>query len=243
MKTLLEERFAPITTQIGYLELPLQEATVVFEQWQRSLYGRVDVSDLREGFPESLRSLEPLVGGARPRKLLVGVGNWTAYFDNSLRGTDPESPIGHISRTAPCSGVQILTAPHTIGLHGNEGRAGGLLFRLFGPLEGEFLNYVRTVSVIWDGTRWVFDAVGTPQAFEETERYTARRVRERFTSDMLERYCQALGLDVFNHTVYGPKAVLFHTDVQLPENPVVMSLEEAQEALEIRPGEAESLPG
>jgi hypothetical protein len=55
----------------------------------------VKVSRPDEGFPEILHRLEPLIGGARPRELLVAAGEWTAYFDCLVQGTDAVSAIGH----------------------------------------------------------------------------------------------------------------------------------------------------
>jgi hypothetical protein len=69
---------------------------------------------------------------------------------------------------------------------------GSVQFEMLGPFKNDFLNYIRTVHASFDGSRWVFDAVGTPQDFEELDAYKAPRVRDRFTSEMLERYCKAL---------------------------------------------------
>jgi len=118
MKTLLSERYAPITSSLGFLRVSLDEAVDALAGWRRSLVdGMVSVEDAGP-FPEYLRRQEPLIGGARPREL----------------------------RT-------------------------------------EFLNYERTVSSTFDGSRWVFSADGTEQWFEETEAYKARRIRDQFTSE------------------------------------------------------------
>jgi hypothetical protein len=103
------------------------------------------------------------------------------------------------------------------------------------------LNYLRTVSVVFDGTRWQFTATGT-EAFEEVDAYQARRVRDRFTSAMLERYGQALGIEVFDPSFYGPDAVLVESAVPMPPDAMVMTLRQAQEWLKIAPGMADSLP-
>lgn len=243
MRTLLQERFAPITSSIGFLELPIDDAAHGLEEWRRA---RHEVAVIRpdDGFPEVLHRLEPLTSGARPRELLVSAGQWTAYFDNSLRGPDAVSAIGYLSRKLKCQGLAVRVVPRTVGLPGvSRGRAGSVQFELFGPLQTKFLNYVRTVAVTFDGTKWVFNANGTEQEFEEVEAYRSRRVRDRFTSEMLERYCQALGLDVFNGDAYGPKAVFFESAVTMPVNGVVMTLAETQDWLEIKPGMAEQLPG
>jgi hypothetical protein len=60
---------------------------------------------------------------------------------------------------------------------------------------------------------------------------------------MLERYCQALGLDVFNPGAYGPRAILIRSEVAVPPDGMVLSLAEVQQWLEITPGMADELPG
>ena len=81
MKTLLSERFAPITSSIGFLRLSLDEAADALVQWRRSLVnGRVSAEEAGP-FPDCLSLLEPLIGGARPRELIVEAHRgWTAYF-------------------------------------------------------------------------------------------------------------------------------------------------------------------
>jgi len=245
MRTLLDEQFAPLTSSIGFLEVPLEKATQGLEKWRRGLYDYVYLSRPPEAFPQVLHRLEPLMAGARPRELLVSAGDmWTAYFDCSLFGTDAVSTISHLCSTLLCTGLSVRSKPHTIGQPGiQQGRSGSVTFELYGPLRTDFLNFVRTVSVVHDGNRWVWDTSGTVQPFEETAAYTARRVRDRFTSEMLERYCQAMGLDVFNPTIYGPDAVLFQSGVVVPDDAVSMTLAQAQEWAEITPGTAARLPG
>lgn len=46
----------------------------------------------------------------------------------------------------------------------------------------------RVVSASNDGGRWVFDQFGEPFPFEKVERYQERRVRDRFTFEMLKEY-------------------------------------------------------
>ncbi len=244
LKTLLDERFAPITSAIGFLELPLDDVANAYEDWMRSLHDEVSVERLTDEFPDALHRLEPLTGGARPRAVLVSAGQWTAYFDNSLRGTDAVSPIGHLSEELRCPGVIVKAVPHTIGVRGiRQGRAGAVQFQLLGPLQTTFLNHVRTVAVTFDGSRWRFDLSGVEQGFEEVDAYRARRVRDRFTSDMLERYCHSLGVEVFTADAYGPEAVFIESRVTMPPDGAVMTLAQAQAWLEIKPELAPNLPG
>jgi hypothetical protein len=244
MRTLMDEQFAPITSMIGFLKVPLAEAADGLERWRKYLYKQVRASHRREGFPDVLRALEPLIAGARPRELLVSAGEWTAYFDCLLAGTDPIGPVSQLCLQLKCHGLAIAAVPHTFRLKGiRRGRMGGVKFELFGPERTNALNYIRSVATIYDGNRWVFDSDGTVQPYEELDSYSKRRVRDRFTSDMLERYCQALGLDVFNPETYGPDAILFESSVVMSGNSIVMTLSQVQESFEIQPGMARDLPG
>lgn len=244
MRTLLNEKFAPITSKVGFLEVSLDDAANALEKWRRRLDGDVTVVRLSEGFPEALYRLEPLTGGSRSGELLVSAGRWTAYFDNSLRGTDAVSAIGYLSQVIKCRGLATTAIPHTYGLNSDgKGRMGSVQFELFGSEPTEFLNYLRTVAVAFDGHTWVFHTFGPELPFEEVASYRQRRVRDRFTSEMLERYCQALGLEIFDPTAYGPDAVLFESQAPRAPERVIMGLAEVQQWLGIRPGEAVALEG
>jgi hypothetical protein len=246
MQTLLNERFAPITSSVGFLRLDLDEAVEALSGWRRSLvHGRVSSSEVETGFPDCLHYLEPLTAGARPRELLAEASDgWTAYFDCSLRGTDAVSAISYLARKAACQGLAIETVPHTVGTAGvRNGRYGSVQFQMFGPLKTHFINYVRTIAVAFDGSRWIFSTSGTEQWFEETETYSSRRVRDRFTSEMLGRYCKALDLDVFDPGTYGPRAALVESEVKMPSGAPIRSLTDVQRWLEIVPGKADGLPG
>lgn len=243
MRTLTDERFAPITSQVGFLEMSLEESAAFLLQWRRDLYGRAEATSLCESFPEVLRRLEPLVGGARPRELLVSNGKWTAYFDNLLSGTDAMSTIGHMSRTLQRQGLVATSIPHTYDPAGSGGgRMGMVGFVLLGPIPTHYLNHVRSVYVAWDG-RWEFSANGTEQDFEEVDAYRARRVQDRFTTEMLDRYCSEMGIRLFDEDAYGPQAVLVESQVKMPDLPKVMTLAEAQTWRGIRPTSVQERQG
>jgi hypothetical protein len=245
MVTLMSDQFAPITSAIGFLRLPLARAADALEAWRRDLHGSVEARNVTGSLGELLSELEPLTSGVRPRNLLLATASqeWTAYFDCGLRGGDPVSTIGHLTYALQCHGIAIRAVPHTIGTQlERPGRYGSVQFELFGPLMTDFINYVRTISVAHDGTRWRFDAAGTVQDFERPEAYRARTVRDRFTSEMLAEYCLALGVRPFDVDFYGD-GILIESAVEIPPEGEALSLEQAQQAQGIRPGSAERLPG
>ena len=86
MRTFMDDRFAPITSSVGYLRLSIGETADALAGWRRRNGISAAVEKVSDGFPSCLHVLEPLVGGARPRELLVSANkDWTAYFDCSLR--------------------------------------------------------------------------------------------------------------------------------------------------------------
>ncbi len=88
---------------------------------------------------------------------------------------------------------------------------------------------------------WVFVSTGSVQDFEEPAAYQRRQIRDRFTSDMLERYAQRLGIDPFDEAKYGPESVMVSSSV--PDGLAEKSLKEVQAWLDIRPGRADSARG
>jgi hypothetical protein len=268
MLTLLDEKFAPITSSIGFIELPIDAVAAELNSWRMRLYEEVEVTHLSSGFPDALRQLEPLVGGDRPREILVSMGSdWTAYFDCLLGGTDASSAVGYLTRALDCRGLAVKSVPPmgTGGVPSSSGRQGAVQFTVMGPdNDGSWLNHLRAIEAVQDGKRWEFGLSGQPQPFEESSAYMNRRLRDRFTPEMLERYCLAVGVDVFNESAYGDECTLFRSStdrrrkqvvlpatsagshVSLSSGPatrlLTLTLSEAQERLGIVPGAAAAVP-
>lgn len=231
------DRFAPATSAIGFLELPLDEAVRSLVEWRRERHGGVEALPRTSDLRTNLAELGPLTGGSRPRELLVGCrgDRWTAYFDCSLQGTDAVSTVGHLSRSVGCQGVAVRYVRDVAASGSTPARLGAVQFELFAPLDTDFVNYVRTISVINVGGRWRFDANGLPQWFEDEERYNARQIRSRFTPEMLREYCRALEIDPFDEHSYGPNAVLIRTPSPPAPGGFEMTFQEAQAWLGITP--------
>ena len=251
MRTLMSERYAPITTRIGFLHAPLDRVAAEAASWMAGFEPNVRTGELRGPLEGLLPRLEPLVSAIRPRMLYVETsgGTWTAYFDCLANGTDPVSPVNGLARRLGCEGVRLTTKPDEYGpdASGRYGRQGAVAFALVGHGgPGDMVGTgVRSVSVIREGSRFRFDQYGEVQPFEQPERYESRRIRERFTSQMLEAYCRALGLDPFEASAYGPRAVLLECDAQYTPkgHPFLFSLAEAQAKLGIVPGAADQARG
>ena len=155
---------------------------------------------------------------------------WTAFFDNGLRVSDPESPVGHLCTVIPCRGVVVHCAPDRSRIMDrNALRIYGIVsFRMFASHQTDWLNQERAIVAMNDGGSWLFSADGIEQPFEEPGSYKARRIADRFTDQMLERYCDALGIKLFDEAFYGAKVAVVNTIQQLAPGSPVMSLKDAQ---------------
>lgn len=211
VRLLFEDRLAPMTSEIGFLEAPLELAVRAFQEWQTSLFEprgiSVDGQAVTGSLEAVLATLLPLTN-VRPRRYLFVPTRspWIAFFDNGHQGTDAFSVVSYLAQRIGCRGMRVAAIPDTIRGEstGAHGRYGGVIWEVYGPEPNPILNHVRTICAVNDGGRWDFSQSGTPFPFEDMARYGARRVRDRFTFDMLEAYLGALGLRPFGEDFYLP---------------------------------------
>jgi hypothetical protein len=232
MRPLLDNAFAPFTFSIGFLEAPLASVGDVYLAWSRPHFTKIDIVPVEAHCQAALRLLEPLTMPPR-RKLLYGTASqWTAYFDNGSRGPDPFTPVCYLAQQVGCRGVIATCIPHTLhsDIGQEKGTYGAVKFELFGPTQKKFLNYERSVSVVYD-SKWRFAARGDMQPFEEVQQYTAKRIVDRLTPEMLHRYCSALGIRLFDDDFYTGPGLLFAINDPLPSQAKEMTLEEARREL------------
>jgi len=205
---LLEDRWAPVTSTMGFLELGAEQAAQAFATWQRGLVASqgftFEVCPASGSLEQVLSSLLPLSGGETQRRLFIPTRSaWTAYVCNQWTGTDAASPMSVMAGRLSIRGLRVVAVPHT--LRGDRGRYGAVMLDVFGPKQpGKLNNYVRALGASNDGGRWVFDESGEPFAFEQVEKHQERRVRDRFTFDMLKDYLRHLGLSPFEEDFYMP---------------------------------------
>lgn len=219
-ETLLDGRFAPITQAIGFLEAPFTAVVDADREWRASI-GNYSARPLFGTLKDQLSALLPLSGPLARYLWVASNGSWTAYFDNFRNGSDPWSPIPQLSRRIGCRGVAIASAPQTPTTYG------GFRFDLYGQPPADALNYTRTISAINDGGRWDWTAIGQEQSFEEPKAYSARLIRDRLSHEMIDRYCQALGIRPFDAAFYDRHGLLV-ANGNLRVNLLEESLAEAQ---------------
>jgi len=236
MKQLLDGRLAPLTFKIGFLNRSLRGVSDFYLDWTRQHHKHVESRPVEEGLEGGLALLEPLVTPPRRVFWLSTQSEWTAYFDNGTRGGDPFPPISFMAEQLSCRGLIATVCPHNLETEvgTTKGVYGAVQFEMLGPRPTDFLNCERSLSVAYEAGRWRFDASGTVQPFERVEHYKNRIIRNRFTVELLDEYCQALGVRLFDESYYAGPGVLVVIRDPLPAGSIEVSLAEAQEAMALR---------
>lgn len=208
---LLGDRLAPITSEIGFLEGPLEPAVQKFVEWQRPIQKKrgltLRMRPVSGGLETALESLLPLTSVEARRFLFAPTkSGWVAFFDNSAHGADASSAMSVMSRLLGCQSLRLSAVPETKVGKGRaaKGRYGALIFELFSPGTTDARNLRRSVVLANDGGEWVFEAFGEALPFESTSRYTLPDLRQRFTFENLQGLCRSLSLEPFDASFYLP---------------------------------------
>ncbi len=228
--TLCGDRWAPVTSRIGFLRAPLEDVATALLDWRRSIHGTAERTDLANGLAANVDRLEPLTAGVRPRELLVATHapDWTAVFDCGVQGGDQVTTVGYLARTIPTNGVCVVSIPDRRATADLPDRYGARQLEIFSPLATDFMNYTRTLSVVRDGARWRFDANGTVQDFEDTGAYRQRKITDRFTPRLLHDYAAALDLRPWDLDFYPGPCVLITNPAVPPLPDWVLTIAQTQ---------------
>jgi hypothetical protein len=212
MNLLLDDRFAPVTSEIGFLECDPATCADKFISWQSPLHAKRGVSLVKQSVSGNLEgilsSLFPLTNIERRRYLFVPTrSKWTAYFDNGWTGGDPASTVSYLAGLIGCRGIRAVCVANTITRESKnaEGQYGAVIFELYSGANRVGGNTRRSIYVSNDGGKWVFGAHGEQLEFEQPESYRAKRVQEKFPPELLTQYLNALGIDIFSEAFYVPE--------------------------------------
>jgi hypothetical protein len=205
MRPLLNDEFAPITSEFGLVHA---ECDAIAKWWVRrdgEIHAKRGVSvactSVSGGLRTLLSRLSPLTSVERRRVLLMSTSsNWTAVFDNGWQGGDAAG-LSVAALDLRCQAVRVVAIS-------DPRRYGARIFELYGPEQTEFLNYIRTISVANDGGKWRFDQSGRPLEVEDASWFTSRSVKNRFQDEHLSLLLKRLGLKPFEENFYGSEGRL-----------------------------------
>jgi len=203
LEGILNNRFAPTTSDIGFIDEDAEIIAQEFIEWQQPLVEsrgvRFKVEARTGSLEELLAMLWPLTSVERRRYLFVPTqSKWTAFFDNGWRGGDPASTVSALCEIHSHRGVRLCFTPHKL----SKGVSGATIMEVYGPEGRPILNTERSVYVAHNGSKWEFGESGEPFPFEKLEKYTESPVQHRFTSEMLSEYMLNFDIRAFDTSFY-----------------------------------------
>ncbi len=201
--SLLNNEFVATTSEIAFLECSVNTVMQVYTEWAERIFAprHVTVHSTRTRCVDlkcAVKSLYPLTTIQARRYLMLQTNkSWTAIFCNRSPAPDLGGMCGYLAETIGCRGLEAVYVPDDV-----KDKFPACMFTLYGPTRTDWLNTVRAIYATYDGYTWDFGATGTPQPFEDLAAYNAKRIRDRFTPEMLNLYCKALGIDIFDESFY-----------------------------------------
>jgi hypothetical protein len=216
---LFQDRFAPITSSMGFFEGDLQFIAQGYKNAriegakQSPLREKIRERSVKGNLQKCLESLLPLKQLMTTKSVFVPTrSRWTAYFTNFRTGADP-AYISYLPVLLKTRSIWVVAEPHDVPVKGRPAtRQGCLIFELSGHEEKDWSNLIRKIWLYSDMGKWHFELLGTPLPFENMERYDEKKKTDRFDLSLLNLYLREFGIDAFNEDFYLPspnqKAIL-----------------------------------
>jgi len=142
-------------------------------------------------------------------------------MNNNHLGTDARMLMMVLADELACDCINVVCIENTLtGAYTKKnGRYGAMMFELYRPQGMRDYNTVRSISAMNDGGKWSFDTFGEALPFEEVESYQAKRVKDRFTPEMLDRYLKSLGIHAFDEAFYDSPGEAYLVETEGPTYP------------------------
>jgi hypothetical protein len=188
----------PITRDFGLINASPQQVLAAFTAWQSGIGSSYTRRTIETSLADAFAALPPLSMERRRLLFVATAAGWTAFFAGGIQGSDPAPVMAHLAREMSVQAMRVCATPA-------DAMYPAVIWEVYAPpaLGGTPpLGIRRTIAAANDGGKWVFEQSGEPFAFERTEDYGARRVRERFRRDMLAAYLAEFGLHPFDEGFY-----------------------------------------
>ena len=201
--------YPPVTDNFAFVKADLERIVAFCDDWLIP-QGVKPAERFRAPVEVAIRRLFPIT---EQRMLFIQCNSeWTALFCDT--DDNPELPIGNITGKLKLRGAIATYVPNSYNAQTDKGQMGAVQLRMFEPFETFFLNYGRSISVVNEYGRWSFDEGYEPLPFENLEAYKARRIRDRFTIEMLIDYLHHLEIDAYSPGFYTNECALYHPPKQ-----------------------------
>jgi hypothetical protein len=172
-----------VRRSIGLVQADSRTAAGAFSTWLNEILEpagiRMESREVRGDLSTILPNLLPIDSPLTKSLFIPSKGTWTVLFENGPFGAD----AGHVHVLAErlkSAAMSIVAMP----VSNPNNYYGAVIWEVCNG-DGTFR---RTLYAMDDGGRWDFYSAGDPFEFEDLARYSATRIRDRFTIQMLEEY-------------------------------------------------------
>jgi hypothetical protein len=203
-------KYAPVTTSFSIIGTHLDMVLDFWIGWHRSIWQRNDwkmpLIPIQGSFSDKLDALLPL---DRQARLLTETADGRLAVFCNFSQTNGSTDADYLAHSFKLEKIDF-----TLAKDGNNGAISGI-----GSTQMNWVDYNSDVIDGWRYTRsryiaahkesrWEWHESGTPFPWEETEAYTAKRIKDRLTPEMVERYAKHMGIDLFDPDYYSGRAVI-----------------------------------
>lgn len=192
--------------EIWFLEAPYERVVAAYGRWRSAIGREGRLTEHRGPLGNLLRLLDPPIKPHWKTLFVETAAPWTAIFTQSGSGGDWTPQLASDLRT------RALRAHHSVHRTDDAGvveEYGDVAFWLFDGARDDLpQGQVRAVQASRGDSGWTWHLIGEPQPFEDLARYEERRIPRRFDRELLDAYCDALGLRRTDPGFYGPRATL-----------------------------------
>jgi len=232
-------KYQPVTWNIGVIDATIGDVAGVIQPLYIPNGILQDVHHGIGSIDEALARMEPL--GPCSKFLLVETGDGrTGLFENSLAPSGIELPTWYAAEELGVSGWFVCNIPNTISRDHMSGAYGARVVEFRTPENAYNQEPTFGVQVVNDAGRWCFYRFGEKRDFEDDKAYKAWRKPDRFTPEMLVKYCWELGIPVYYRDWYGNKWIVVERILRPGEEGI--SYRQAAVKLRIRQNNRQSEP-
>jgi hypothetical protein len=206
------DKYAPVTSGFSIVGARLDEVVDHWLAWQREGWEvngfKMPVLHMDGSLAAKLDALLPL--DSRARLMTETRDGRIAIFANFCQG-DGSSDAPYLARYFERDNLRVVLSER----RKYDGKA--VLNTLpsiqfdwagYGIKSDHWLGYkTRSIAAHMEN-RWEWHEHGEPFPWEETEAYTAKRIKDRLTPEMVERYAKHMGIDLFDPDYYSGRAVI-----------------------------------
>ncbi len=204
------KKYEPVTSSMSFIDIDFEKcAQEIFEhnyrvnkEWE--FPWEVQKIHVPDNLVDKLYKMLPLAPTNLTKELISKTtSNWVMYTTNGNSGSMSCSEASYVAERFKARVVTVLMVEDIRG-----GPPGSVQFSVKDYSKSR--DTFRIVSAHKE-SRWEWTDYGELFSWEEVEKYKEKKIKDRLTPEMLERYCKHLGIDLFNPDFYAGDAYIIES--------------------------------